>query len=121
MNLTNPSEGERFYLRMLLCHVKRPTSFRNLKTVEDVEYATFKDAAIARGLWENDREWEYCVEESSSVASPKQLRDLFATLLVFCHLGTSENYILSLYLNNLMTLDMKVYLMMLYFIELPNL
>ena len=31
--------------------------------------------------------WEHCLEESSSVASPKQLRDLFATLLVFCHPG----------------------------------
>lgn len=87
MYFSNPSEGERFYLRMLLCHVKGPTSFRDLKTVENVEYATFKDSAIARGLLENDREWDHCLEESSSVASPKQLRDLFATLLVFCHPG----------------------------------
>jgi hypothetical protein len=119
MYFSNPSEGERFYLRMLLCHVKGPTSFRDLKTVENVEYATFKDSAIARGLLENDREWDHCLEESSSVSSPKQSKDSplcwYSVIL-----GMLENYSKDILSPYLMTLDMKDYLMMLYFIELPN-
>jgi hypothetical protein len=33
-----PSEVERFYLRMLLLNRKEATSYRDLKTIEGVEY-----------------------------------------------------------------------------------
>jgi hypothetical protein len=44
MYLANPLEGERFYLRMLLLHVKGATSFADLKTVGGKVLNTFKDA-----------------------------------------------------------------------------
>ena len=50
----NPSEGERYYLRILLCHIRGPTSFIDLRTYNGVVY---KDAATARGLLEDDKEW----------------------------------------------------------------
>ncbi|XP_022888792.1 uncharacterized protein LOC111404232 [Olea europaea var. sylvestris] len=37
----NPSEGERYFLRILLNHIKGPTSFDDLKTLNRVTYATY--------------------------------------------------------------------------------
>lgn len=85
MYSANPSEGERYYLRVLLCHMKGPTSFENLKLFNGVTYPTYKEAAIARGLLENDLEWRNCLNEASLSASPKQLRFLFSTVLIFCN------------------------------------
>lgn len=45
----SPSEGEKFYLRILLNHVKGPRSFEDLRTVDDVMCPTFKQAAERRG------------------------------------------------------------------------
>ena len=50
----SPSEGERFYLRVILNHVKGPTEFQDLLTVNEITYPTFKQAAKQRGLLEND-------------------------------------------------------------------
>ena len=50
----SPSEGERFYLRVILNHVKGPTEFQDLLTVNEITYPTFKQAAEQRGLLEND-------------------------------------------------------------------
>ncbi|KAL0282485.1 UNVERIFIED_CONTAM: hypothetical protein Sangu_2948100 [Sesamum angustifolium] len=49
-----PSEGERFYLRLLLNHVTGPKSFDDLLTVDGVHYLTFKQAAEKHGLLEDD-------------------------------------------------------------------
>lgn len=84
MYSVNPSEGERYYLRLLLCHVKGPTSFQCLKTVNEIEYQTFKEAAIARGLLEDDQEYLNCMNEATLSASPNQLRFLFATIIHYC-------------------------------------
>ncbi|GKG52385.1 hypothetical protein Tco_0547260, partial [Tanacetum coccineum] len=37
----NPANGKRFYLRVLLQHVKGSTGFDYLYTVDDVLYTTF--------------------------------------------------------------------------------
>jgi hypothetical protein len=55
MYSVSPSEGERFYLRLLLTAVKGPKSFEDLRTVNNVLYETFKEAAEARGLCDNER------------------------------------------------------------------
>ncbi|PIA65100.1 hypothetical protein AQUCO_00100527v1 [Aquilegia coerulea] len=53
MYFSNPNFGERFYLRLLLTVVKGPSSFESL----------YK-ACIARGLLEDDNEWDKCLEEA---------------------------------------------------------
>ncbi len=45
---------------------------------------TFKDACIAMGLLANDNEWDQALEEASVWASGRQLRDMFAYMLMFC-------------------------------------
>jgi hypothetical protein len=46
------SEGERFYLHLLLLHVKVAKSYQDLCTIVGVVNLTFKDSAKARGLLE---------------------------------------------------------------------
>jgi hypothetical protein len=75
----NPSQGERFYLRLLLTSVPGPESFESLYWYEGVRYPTYFAACIARGLAENDREWVECFEEAKVFTSGYGLRTLFVT------------------------------------------
>jgi hypothetical protein len=45
---------------------------------------TFKDACIAMGLLADDNECHQALEEASVWASGRQLRDMFASMLMFC-------------------------------------
>lgn len=77
-------DEKRFYLRMLLLHVKGPTSFQFLRTVDDVVYNTFKDAAFHRHLLDSDEEWDRCLQESATYQMPNQMRQTFAYICCFC-------------------------------------
>lgn len=76
-------QPELFALRLLLMHVRGPTSFQSLKIVNGVQYRTFKEAAIAMGLLETNDEWLHCMEEASVWQMPSQLRQLFVSILCF--------------------------------------
>ena len=84
MYFVHPKEGERLCLRLLLLHVKGPTSFEHLRTVGNIIYDTFREAAYALGLLGDDSEWLDCLEEAAFVSRPKELRHLFATILCNC-------------------------------------
>ena len=77
-------DEERFYLRMLLLHVPGATNFEFLKTVDNVVYSTFKEAAFHRHLLSSDDEWDRCLEESAIYHMPHQLRETFAYICCFC-------------------------------------
>ena len=84
MYTTNPSQGERHYLRLLLHHIPGATSFTDLKTLPDgVVHRTFKENALALGLLESDEEWDECMSEATISFMVKQLRSLFITILTF--------------------------------------
>ena len=89
--MVQPSEGERYYLRILLTHVKGATSFDNLKTVNGHLCRSFKEACILLGLLQDDTEWDTCLREASNIKSGKQLLHLFATILLFCQPMIPEN------------------------------
>ena len=78
-----PSTPERFCLRMMLLHCPGATSFEALRTLNGHEYPSFKDAARAMGLLEDDNELHHCLEEANLLQMPSQMRSLFATLLLF--------------------------------------
>ena len=82
--MVQPSEGERYYLRILLTRVRGATSFDDLKTVEGCNCSSFKEACIRLSLLQDDDEWNACLLEASAVQSGKQLRNLFASILLFC-------------------------------------
>ena len=96
----NPHTQERFYLRMLLHHVRGPKSYEELRTVDGVTYDTFLEAAIKRRLVEDDNSTENALDEAYHTANEMALeeaytayfgdcfRNFFATLLMF---GTVKN------------------------------
>ena len=82
-----PSDGERYYLRVLLHTVPGATCFEDLRTTgegpDSVVHLTFKAACEARGLLQDDAEWARCMEEVNISASPSQLRATFTNILLF--------------------------------------
>lgn len=79
-----PTQGEKYYLRLLLSAVKGPSSFEGLKTVNNYCYSTFKEACFARGIIKHEQEWFNAMDEAIEIATPKVLRQLFCIIIVFC-------------------------------------
>ena len=75
------SSDDKYYLRMLLHHVKGATSHYDLRTIEDVVYDTYKAAACALGLLTDDKEIEYALKETWDFGNSQKLRSLFTILL----------------------------------------
>ena len=79
-----PNAGEHYFLHTLLCTVSAPTSYEFLRTVNGITYPTFKEACAALGLLINDGEYDLCLQEAGHMATGRQLRHLFATILLDC-------------------------------------
>src|SRR6185312_7475844 len=79
-----PSEGERFYLRVLLNHVRGPTSFISIRIVHGVVSPTFRECCEKLGLVETDRSLDNALSEAVAFQMPCALRRMFATIMVFC-------------------------------------
>jgi hypothetical protein len=82
------SEGERYFLRLLLHHVPGATSFEDLVcTNKHLQHPTqhtfFKESCQQHGLLQDDAKWAQCMEEATSMASASCFRALFTALLVF--------------------------------------
>jgi len=80
--LVNPNQKERFYLRLLLLHVKGATSYENLRTVNTIVYQTYFDAAKALNLSHVEQEWDDCLKEASQFQFPTAMCELFAFICV---------------------------------------
>ena len=80
----NPADRERYYLRVLLLHVKGPQSFEDLRTVDGTLCASFQEAAENLHLIQNDQEWVRCLQEAIQYQMPSQLRQVFAIICLFC-------------------------------------
>jgi hypothetical protein len=83
MYSVNVSDHERYFLRTLLLHVKGATSFEDLRTVDGMCQATYKEAAKKKGLLSDDEIWEETIAEASMIKMPKQLRQVFALVCVY--------------------------------------
>ena len=81
----SPKDSEKYCLRILLHHVPGATSFDDLKTVDGEVMETFKDACIRRQLLTDDKEWDHAMTEAATFQMPRQLRTLFATILIYCN------------------------------------
>ena len=85
MHFIHPNDTERFALRLLLLNVPGATSFTYLKTLNNIIYETYQEAAIPRGLMNDDKEWNQCLTEAASVCTDiNKLNSLFAMILSFC-------------------------------------
>ena len=84
MYTTNPAQGERHYLRILLHYVPGAMCFKDLQTLPDgFQCESFKETVIRLGLLATDDEWDNCLSEASSSFLPFQIHSLFVTILVF--------------------------------------
>ncbi len=89
MYFVQPLEGERYYLRVLLTHVAGATCFEDLRTTHrphtptTIVHPTFKASCLARGLLQDDVEWDECLSEAASMQLPRSLRQRFANLLIY--------------------------------------
>ena len=80
----HPGEGERFFLRMLLNHVTGCKSYEDIRTLPDGTVCnSYKEAALERGLLDDDQEIDECLSEGATRSMPVQLRELFVTILLF--------------------------------------
>ena len=87
MYQSNPAQGERFYLRLLLTVQRGPTSYEDLRTVHGVLQPSFRAACTALGLLRHDREWWISFEEIAVFASGYRLRGLFVFTLLHGAVG----------------------------------
>lgn len=78
-------EGEIYYMRILLNHIRGRLSFDHFKTITSVIAPAFCEAATLHGLLQSDNSLEDCLEEASVYQMPHSLRQLFATIIVYCN------------------------------------
>ncbi|XP_042005880.1 uncharacterized protein LOC121754618 [Salvia splendens] len=76
-----PGSGDMYYLRCLLNIVKGASSYEDIRCVNGVQYATFRDACFALGLLDDDKEYVHGIVEASFWASAHSLRLLYVSLL----------------------------------------
>ncbi|XP_055521948.1 uncharacterized protein LOC129716088 [Leucoraja erinacea] len=81
IHVISPKQGDLFYMRLLLHHVKGPVSFESLKTHNGVILPSFKDVCRERGLLEADDHWQQTMEDAEMTRFPRAIRDLFVVLL----------------------------------------
>ncbi|XP_046751314.1 uncharacterized protein LOC124414413 [Diprion similis] len=67
MYFVSREETERYYLRVLLLHVRGAQSFQDVRTYGSIMYPTYLEAAVARKLVTDDEEWDKCLSEASRV------------------------------------------------------
>ncbi|KAH1232889.1 hypothetical protein GmHk_09G025454 [Glycine max] len=79
--------GELFYLRMMLTTCKGPTSFEDIRTVENVLYPTYREACFAMGFLQDDREFVEAIKEAKDWGTTNYLRKLFVPLLNLKNFG----------------------------------
>jgi hypothetical protein len=86
MYFAKPSQGERFYLRMLLNVVRSPQGFEHLRTHGRAEpWSTFREACVSTGLLVDDNEWHLCLTEAASFQTGNQYQQLFCTIICNRH------------------------------------
>lgn len=53
----HPTSGERYYLRLLSNIIRGPKDYKDMRTVNGIEFSSYKQAAYALGLINDDKEW----------------------------------------------------------------
>ena len=66
MHMIFPSAGDLFYLRMLLLHIRGPTSFDDLKRINTMEMQSYFEACKERNLIEDDYLWVRTMAEAET-------------------------------------------------------
>ncbi len=70
----HPNFRECYYLRLLLHHIRGPTSFAMLKTVNSIVQPSYQTACKKLGLIENDEHWKNTLSDAALTQSPSHIR-----------------------------------------------
>lgn len=81
----HPNNAECYYLRLLLHHVRGPTSFNDLRTINGYLCNCFREACENLGLLEDDQHWDFTLQEATDFCNPSKIRSLFAIILTACN------------------------------------
>ncbi|POW03398.1 hypothetical protein PSTT_11101 [Puccinia striiformis] len=76
------NEGERYYLCLLLLHVRGPTSYEHLRTVNGTIYPNNRLAAVALGLLLSDEHYRGSMAEAAIWMPGEAFRRMFCILLI---------------------------------------
>ncbi len=83
----SPQAGEKYFLRLPLCHIKGAKDLMDLLKVEvdgeEKTFETYKEACIAHGFLGDDRKWHQCLEEAMQPANLWPLRHILAVILEY--------------------------------------
>ena len=79
-----PIEGEIYYLCSLLNILKGATSYKELKTINGIAASSFREATLFHGLIQSENYLEETFKEAFGYQMPYTLRQLFATIFVYC-------------------------------------
>ena len=82
MGYCTPTQGELYYLCLLLTKVRKPKNFADIRTVNNVVLPTFREACYAPGLLDDDKEYIDAIKEASSRASGNYLHQFFTSMLL---------------------------------------
>ena len=76
--------GDVFYLKLLLTHdhCKGVQSEAELRTIQGTPHNMCKDACIAIGILDDDKEWDDCMQEIENSVPAKRFWNIFATLVI---------------------------------------
>lgn len=81
--MVNFSNVELYSLRLLLLTVKGAQTFEDIRLVNGIQYNTFRSAAVALGLMEDDSLIIETFEEIVDSEMPYRIRCLFVNMLKF--------------------------------------
>ncbi|XP_060211618.1 uncharacterized protein LOC132639153 [Lycium barbarum] len=81
----HPTEGERYYLTLLLMNVKGPKSCKDLGIFNGETCSTFREFVEKLDLLHCDNNLIEYTLEATNYQMSHNLRCLFATLLVYCN------------------------------------
>src|SRR5205823_12233705 len=85
MYMCSPRDKERFYLRILLAQIPKAISYEAIRTINGFLYNTYEEAVRQLGLLdEENSEFDKCLKEAATYQMPSRLRQLFASILLFC-------------------------------------
>ncbi|XP_039683008.1 uncharacterized protein [Medicago truncatula] len=77
-----PTTGELFYLRLMLTKVQGPTSYEDIRTINNVCYDTYREACFASGFLMDDKEYIATIKEASVwglMLTEEQIKNLTLT------------------------------------------
>ncbi|CAE7630556.1 unnamed protein product, partial [Symbiodinium sp. CCMP2592] len=83
----SPTEGDRFFLYLLLLKTPGAQSFEDLRFAEGQQFFTFQAAATARGLCDSDSHYLQALDEVLATSPAARARKFLVAVLTCCDIG----------------------------------